>query len=32
MYALWVSGAVNTHGFVWKFLYAMYNDTVNSQT
>ena len=24
MYALCVSGAVNTQGFVWKFFYALY--------
>ena len=24
MYALCVSGAVNTHGFVWTFFYALY--------
>ena len=24
MYALCVSGAVNTLGFVWKFFYALY--------
>ena len=24
MYALCISGAVNTQGFVWKFFYALY--------
>ena len=32
MYALCVSGAVNTQGFVWKFLYALYKNKSFIQT
>ena len=30
MYALCVSGAVNTQGFVWKFFYALYKNVIHS--